>query len=207
MKLSEAINVCKYSELNTLAVKDNVEAIVSFINLGLLELYGIFALNTKEHLITLVNGVTIYDLPDDFMYLTGAFEENSSSYLVGNSSALAINEENNPFSFNTVNFRQVQVPVSTAGSVIGVIYVPKPISMTASDLDVELPIPDTLVQCLLNFVAYKGHGAIKLDGQQSEGDIYYKRFKRSCSEIKSQGTAIAADDLSMDTRLSTRGFP
>jgi hypothetical protein len=207
MKLSEAINVCKYSELNTLAVKDNVEAIVSFINLGLLELYGIFALNTKEHLITLSKGVSIYDLPDDFMYLTGAFEEDSSSYGVGNSSTLAINEENNPFSFNTVNFRQVQIPVSTTGSVIGVIYVPKPTPMTADDLDVELPIPDTLVQCLLNFVAYKGHGAIKLDGQQSEGDIYYKRFKRSCSEIKSQGTAIAADDLSMDTRLGTRGFP
>jgi hypothetical protein len=204
MKLSEAINICKYSELNTLAVKDNVEAIVSFINLGLLELYGIFALSTKEHLINLQNGVTIYDLPDDFMHLTGAFEAGPESI---NSSTLPINEEGNPFSLNTVNFRQVQIPVSTSGAIIGVLYVPKPVSMTANNLTVELPIPDGLVQCLLNFVAYKGHGAIKLDGQQSEGDIYYRRFKRSCDDIKSQGTAIAADDLSMDTRLSTRGFP
>lgn len=204
MKLSEVINICKYSELNTLAIKDNVEAIVSFINLGLLELYNTFALKTEEYLIELQDGVTIYDLPADFMYLTGAFEVPHGN---ANSQAVPVNEEGNPFSINTINFKQVQVPLSPAGAFIGIIYVVKPNTMTAADLDVELPIPDNLVQCLLNFVAYKGHGAIKLDGQQREGDVYYLRFKRSCDDIKRQGTSIAADDLSMDTRIYTRGFP
>jgi hypothetical protein len=204
MKLSEAINVCKYSELNTLAVKDNIEAIVSFINLGLVELYGLFTLSAKEYVIELEEGKTVYSMPDDFMYLTGAFEgPGKGAYPV----ALPINEEGNPYSLNTANFREVQIPFAVTGALIGIVYVAKPEAMSAGRLSEELPIPDSLIQCLLNFVAYKGHGAIKLDGQQSEGDIYYKRFKRSCDAIKSQGTAISADDLSMDTRLSTRGFP
>lgn len=204
MKLSEAINICKYSELNTLAVKDNLEAITSFINLGLLELYNIFALKTEEFLIELQDGVTVYDLPDDFMYVTGAFEVPDKGE---NTKEVPINEEGNPYSVNTINFKQVQIPLSIAGAYVSIIYVVKPTYLTPADLEVELPIPDNMVQPLLNFVAYKAHGAIKLDGQQSEGDVYYVRFKRSCDELKQRGTAIAADDLSMDTRLATRGFP
>lgn len=203
MRLSEAINVCKHSELNTLAVKDNNEAIVSFINLGLLELYNIFALKTEEHLIALEDGVTIYDLPADFMYMTGAFETPETGH---NSKSVPVNEEGNPYSINMINFKQVQVPLSVSGAYVSIIYVVKPNNMSIDDLEVELPIPDNMVQCLLNFVAYKGHGAIKLDGQQREGDVYYQRFKRSCDDLKKQGTAIASDDLSMDTRLHTRGF-
>ena len=204
MQLKEAIDICKYSELNQLAIKNNDAAIVAFINLGLLELYNIFALRTEEHLIELEDGVTIYDLPDNFMYLTGAFEPPSNGR---NSQPVPINEESNPYSVNTINFRQVQVPLSVTGAYISLIYVVKPNTLTASNLAEELPIPDNLIQPLFNFVAYKAHGAIRLDGQQSEGDVYYSRFKRSCDEIKRQGTSIAADDLSMCSRLQTRGFP
>lgn len=204
MKLSEAINICKYSELNTLAIKDNSEAIVSFINLGLLELYNTFALKTEEHLIELQDGVTIYDLPPDFMYLTGAFETPDTGF---NSKAVPVNEESNPYSINTINFKQVQVPLTASGAYISLIYVVKPNTMTVDDMDAELPIPDNMVQPLFNFVAYKAHGAVRLDGQQSEGDVYYVRFKRSIDDLKRQGTSIASDDLSMDTRIYTRGFP
>lgn len=204
MQLKEAIDICKYSELNQLAVKNNDAAIVAFINLGLLELYNIFALKTEEYLIELEDGVTIYDLPDNFMYLTGAFEPPSNGR---NSQPVPINEESNPYSVNTINFKQVQVPLSVTGAYISLIYVVKPNTLSADDLSAELPIPDNLIQPLFNFVAYKAHGAIRLDGQQSEGDVYYSRFKRSCDEIKRQGTSIAADDLSMCSRLQTRGFP
>ena len=46
-----------------------------------------------------------------------------------------------------------------------------------------------------------------MDGQQEEGDVYYQRFRRSCDDIKKQGTSIASDDLSMDNRIALRGFP
>lgn len=205
MKLSEIITIAKHSELNTLAVKDNVPAIVSFVNLGLLELYSQFNLYTEEFLIDLVDGVTIYDLPENFMYITGAFEAPPEGSCE-NSRPLPINEESNPFSVNTINYKQVQIPLSTAGAYIGIMYTPKPQTFTAADLDEEIPLPDHLVQPLLNFIAYKGHGAIRVEGQ-GDSDVYFTRFRRSCEEKKTQGTAIASDDLSMDSRIYSRGFP
>lgn len=204
MTLQEIINIAKNSELNTLAVKSNDEAIIGFVNLGLIELYAIFGVRTEEHIIELQDGVTIYDLPTDFMYLTGAFEEVPYNSDV-NSASVPINEESNPFSINTINYNQVQIPLSHTGNYISILYVPKPTKMTITDLAVELPIPDQLVQPLLNFIAYKGHGAIKTDGQ-GEADVYFIRFKRSCDDIKKLGTSIAADDLSMHERIYTRGF-
>lgn len=206
MKLSTVISLSKYSELNTLAIKNDTEAIISFINLGMLALYDVFALRTEEYLIELEDGVSIYDLPSDFMYMTGAYEAPPEGSTM-NAKPLPINEETNPFSVNTINFSQVQVPLSTTGAYIGIIYVQKPHMFTLADLEEELPIPDQLVQCLLLFVASKAHGSVRLDGQQSEGDVYYARFKRLCDEMKSHGTSIASDDLSMSCRIYSRGFP
>ena len=204
MTLQEIIDIAKNSELNTLAVKNNDAAIVGFVNLGLIELYSIFPLRTEEFIIELQDNVTIYDLPSDFMYMTAAFEE----VPIGSSSESApvpINEESNPFSINTINYSQVQIPLTHSGNYISILYVPKPAKMSVTDLTAELPIPDQLVQPLLNFIAYKGHGAIKSDGQ-GESDVYFLRFKRSCDDIKRLGTSIAADDLSMSERILSRGF-
>lgn len=206
MKLNDAIMLSKYSELNTLAIKQDTSAIISFMNLGILELYNIFALRTEEHLIELEEAVTIYDLPSDFMYMTGAFEAPAYGSPLP-SKPLPINEESNPLSVNTINFNQVQVPLVAKGSYIGIIYVKKPKMFTINDLNEDLPIPDQLVQCLLTFVAAKAHGSIRLDGQQSEGDVYFARFKRMCDEMKNLGTSIASDDLSMASRIYSRGFP
>lgn len=204
MTLQEIIDIAKNSELNTLAVKNNDAAIVGFVNLGLIELYSIFPLRTEEYIIELQDNVTIYDLPSDFMYMTAAFEEvpfGSTS----ESAPVPINEESNPFSVNTINYSQVQIPLTHSGNYISILYVPKPAKMSVTDLTAELPIPDQLVQPLLNFIAYKGHGAIKSDGQ-GESDVYFLRFKRSCDDIKRLGTSIAADDLSMSERILSRGF-
>jgi hypothetical protein len=205
MKISDIVSLAKYSELNTLAVKDNVPAIVSFINLGLLELYSQFNLYSEEYMIALVDGQTIYDLPENFMYMTGAFEAPPEGSCQ-NSLPLPINEENNPLSLNTINYRQVQIPLSTGGAYISVIYTPKPETFTIEDLDEEVPLPDNLIQPLLNFIAYKGHGAIRVEGQ-GDSDIYFARFRRSCEERKTQGTSMTSDDLSMASRIYSRGFP
>ena len=204
MNLQEVIDIAKNSELNTLAVRNDDTAIVGFINLGLIELYSIFALRTEEYVINLQDNVTIYNLPSDFMYMTAAYGEVPAGSSE-ESAALPINEENNPFSVNTISFSQVQVPLSSAGKYVSIMYVPKPVKMSAGDLAAEVPVPDQLIQPLLAFIGYKGHGAIRTDGQ-GEADIYYLRFKRICDEIRKLGVGIAADDLNMAGRISDRGF-
>jgi hypothetical protein len=202
--LQEIIDIAKNSELNTLAVKSNDSAIVGFVNLGLIELYTIFPLKTEEKIIELQDGVTIYDLPDDYMYMVAAYEEVPLGS-TRNAVPLPINEEENPFSINTISYNQVQIPLSVSGNYVSILYVPKPAKMSTANLDEELPIPDQLVTCLLNFIAFKGHGAIKTGGQ-GESDVYYLRFKRSCDDVKSLGVGITPDDLSMGNRLYTRGY-
>ena len=94
MKLSEVLNISRHSELNTLAVKDNNEALVSFVNLGILELYSQFALDSEEFIIPLRSDRTIYDLPHDFMYLVSAYE--SSGAGLQGSINLPVNNEKRP---------------------------------------------------------------------------------------------------------------
>ena len=42
--------------------------------------------------------------------------------------------------------------------------------------------------------------------QEGEGNSYERRFLRSIENVRDRGIGIAADDMSMDTKLSQRGF-
>ena len=201
MTLRELITIAKFSELNTLRIAENDEVVVAFINLGLLELYGLFPLYTEEQILDLEDGKYIYDLNDDFMYMTGAYDVNDA----GQVRTLPINEEANPLSVNTINFRQVQIPSVVTGAEIGITYVPKPPKMSQDNQDVEVPLPAALLQPLLNFVAFKAHSGMRAD-QEGEGGSYERRFLRSIENVRSRGIGIASDDMSMDTKLTQRGF-
>ena len=201
MILRDIITIAKYSELNTLQIKDKEEVILTFVNLGLLELYGLFPLKTEEQVLDLVSGVYIYDLPDDFMYMTGAYDTDSNNRV----RILPINEENNPLSVNTINFSQVQIPSVVTGAEIGIIYVPKPLRMTIDDMDTEVPIPSALVQPLLNFVGFKAHAGMRADAE-GEANAYELRYHRSIENVRNRGLGIASDDMSMINRIDQRGF-
>ena len=75
MVIQEIINLAKYSELAGVAVKEDIDAITAFINLGMLELYTRFPIRVEEHIINLLDNVTTYDMPADFMYATQAYGE------------------------------------------------------------------------------------------------------------------------------------
>lgn len=201
MTLRELITIAKFSELNTLRIAENDEVVVAFINLGLLELYGLFPLYTEEQILDLEDGKYIYDLNDDFMYMTGAYDVNDA----GQVRMLPINEEANPLSVNTINFRQVQIPSVATGAEIGITYVPKPPKMSQDNQDVEVPLPAALLQPLLNFVAFKAHSGMRAD-QEGESNNYERRFLRSIESVRNRGIGIASDDMSMDTKLAQRGF-
>ena len=201
MTLRELITIAKYSELNTLRIAENDEVIIAFINLGLTELYGLFPVYSEEQILDLEDGKYIYDLNENFMYMTGAYDVDINNRI----RMLPINEEANPLSVNTINFRQVQIPSVATGAEIGIIYVPKPEKMTVDNMDAEIPLPAALLQPLLNFVAFKAHSGMRAD-QEGEGNSYERRFLRSVENVRDRGIGIAADDMSMDTKLSQRGF-
>jgi len=203
MTVQELIDMATYGEVSNLSVKDNNNALVSYINLGLIELYKRFPLDSKEIVIALSTGVDIYDMPDDTMWLVAAYGEvdAKSDELVN---VLPINEEDNPLSVNAVNWNQVQIPNSLDGSYVSIIYVASPVLVNVENLSSSLPIPAQLIESLLHYVGYRAHGA--MNGElQSESTSHYQRFEASCKRIEGNGM-FTSDDLSMRKRIIDRGF-
>lgn len=209
MLVSDVVALAKAGELQQLAIKDDDVAVISFINLGLIEIYKRFPLRTEEFIIALQDNVTIYNMPSDFMYIISAYDEAPADALgqplTYGPIPVPINEENSPFSINTVSYNQIQVPLTTNGAYISIIYAVKPTLLTVADLATEIAIPDALVEALLNYIGYRGHGSV--DGSlQTETNTHYMRFESSCRRARELGVAIATDSLDMTLRFQDRGF-
>lgn len=210
MIIKDIITSAKFSELAGVAVKNNIEAIVAFMNLGMVELYSRFPIKVEEHVVSLVTGVNTYTMPTNFMYATEAFAEVTvdASSTDDNLVPIGINEEDDLYSVFFNDWNSVQVPGSITGSHISIIYVAKPNPITivqAEDGTTELELPDTLVSCLLSYLGYKGHLGVKSDSQ-SENNAHWNRFERSCDKARELGVAFPKDTMSMNERISDRGF-
>ena len=207
MTIQDIINMAKYGELKQLPVANDDIAVISFINLGLIELYKRFILKTEEIIITL--GVptvpeddyqmisdTIYELPANSMYIVDAYEEDGVP--------IPINEEKNLLTINTVAWNRIQVPTPTFDANISIIYVASPILFTKNNLEEQLPIPAQLFEALLHYIGYRAHGSF--NGLiNAENNTHYQRFERSCNKAKEEGL-ITADGLSTINRLNDKGF-
>jgi len=204
MTAQEVIDLAKNGELKQLAIKDDINAVVGFINLGLIELYKRFPIDTKEVIITLVNGVGEYTLPTDFMWIVSAYGEIplSATEIVLNE--LPINDETSQFSVNTVSWNKVQIPAGIAGEYVSLIYTAQPVKVTAATLNNPLPIPEQMIEAMLNYMGYRGHGSV--DGKiNTESNTHYQRFEASVARIKQDGM-FTEESLSMINRIIDKGF-
>lgn len=203
MTLQDVLDLAKNGELSNLAVKDDIDAVVGYLNLGIIELYKRFPIATKEYIIELDDGVELYKMPSDFMWLVAAYgevpEDSTATTL-----PIPVNEEDNPLSVNTVSWDTLQVPLAQTGAYISIIYVSSPPVFTSNDLAEEVPLPLQMIEALLHYTGYRAHGA--MNGEvQAENNTHYQRFELSCQRIKTEGM-FTSDDLFMNSRLSSRGF-
>jgi hypothetical protein len=205
MRVQEVVDIARYSELAGLAaIKENTDAILAFLNLGMVELYTRFPIKTEEHIVELQENTTMYEMPADFMYALSAYgevEELSTETLV----RVPINEEDDPYSIFFPDWNTVQIPAVANGSYVSIIYVAKPTPATSADLNAELELPDTLVDALVSYIGYRAHMSIKGDGQ-SENNAHWLRFDRSCKKARELGVAFPVDSLKMAERIKDRGF-
>lgn len=204
MIVQDIVNAAKFSELSSTALKDNTEAIITFMNLGLLELYKRFPIKTAEATYNVGSSTVLYALPDNFMYPVAVYGENKEG-VVDVNVKLPINEDSDDQSVFFPNHKQVQVSSDIKGSKISVIYVTKPESYTIDNLNAEVDLPETLIEALLHYVGYKAHLGIRGDGQ-SENNAHYLRFDASCRKARELGVAYPMDSYKMSERLTNRGF-
>lgn len=203
MTVGQIIDLAKNSELNGLSVSSKNEVLISYLNLGVLELYKRFQLKVEEHIIELQNTIDIYTMPNDYMWIVAAYGEVPVDS-VDSVNILPINEEDNPLSINTVGWNKVQVPVTVDGAYVSIIYVASPDVYTVNDLNVEVALPAQMIETLLAYIGYRANSAIDT-GVQTEDSVYYQRFEASCDKLKQFGM-FNSDDMFMSKRLTLRGF-
>jgi len=208
MTAQDVINLAKNAELKQLAIKDDELAVLGYLNLGLLELYKRFPLEEAEAMITLKDGKTSYKLDGtdldvamdpnkELLIITGAYELNAKGLPI----PVIINDEDNALSINTPLFNVVEIPAVAAGVLISVIYRVAPKFLTA--LTEVVPMPPQLLEALLNYIGYRGHGSI--NGElKTENQSHYVRFENSCKRVALDGL-ITTDDL-ISKKLYNRGF-
>ncbi len=204
MLVEDVIHLARYSELGSGAIKDNTPAIVSFINLGMIELYKRFALNRLEIVVPIEVGKTLYTLPDDFMYATSAFhtvEENGEL----KNKVVSINDEQKEKSVFFPSYNKVQIPSDLDTTEITIIYVNKPPKYTIENLQDTIALPEVLVESLLHYLGYKAHLGIRSDGQ-SENNSHYQRFERSVNKAKQLGVVSSTDYYRETNRIFIKGF-
>ena len=200
----QVIELAKNGELKTLAVKDDLQAVLGFINLGLIELYKRFPIEVNEFIIPIEEGKFIYELPNDFMW---AVEAKIGVPLVNGDvivKDIALNDPDTEMSVNIVSYNKVQIPIGIDGVWVSIIYVGTPKPITEEDLDCPLPIPDQMIEALLNYIGYRGHGSV--DGNiNAESNTHYQRFEMSIRKIKQEGM-FTSEVVDMPTRIEDRGF-
>lgn len=213
MTLQNVVDLAKNGVLKNIAIKNDVDAIVGYINLGLIELYKRFPMDTKEVILTLGSDGTVkdpytmiddvtYQMPSDFMYLVAAYDEvpEMSIDLV---SPIPINEEDNPLSINTIAWNKIQIPVVVTGAYVSIIYASSPKYYLSSELAEDIPIPVQFVDALLAYLGYAGHASVSASEQ--ENNVYYNRFEMSCNTVKTFGV-FTTDDMRMGSRIKNGGF-
>lgn len=209
MTIQNVIDLAVGGELKSIAVKNDVDSIINFINLGLIELYKRFQLDTKEVIYDLSNPAdlnyiseTMYQLPEDFMYAIAAYGEVSAGSYGTNE--ISINDSEDPDGIFIVSYDKVQVPTVSDGAKISIIYVANPPFFTSTNLGDRIPIPNALLEPLLHYIGYRGHGS--LDGSlTTENNSHLTRFESSVNRARLLGV-VTPEGISTSTRLSKGGF-
>lgn len=213
MTIQNIIDLAQNGPLKNVSVKSDVDSVIGYINLGLIELYKRFPMDTAEVILTLGSdgddsnpytmvSDTIYQMPDDFMYLIAAYDELPEDSL-RTSSEIPINEEENVNSINTISWNKIQIPESVVGAHISLIYASSPVYFTSADLSETVPLPMQMIEALLAYLGYQGHASVSV--AENENNIHYQRFEASCAKVKELGI-FTSDDLNMNLRWSNRGF-
>ena len=186
MTLNDVVTQLKYGELRSVASKDDMDAIVSYVNLALIALYSRFSLKVSEQLIPMQDNITEYLLNEDAMTIRAIYDENGDEF--------ALDDETSLFSIMQVDFETIQVPNPSTGATLSVIYLPAPTTLTYIDetsLTSRVPIPPQLLEPLLHYVGYRAHGSMNGD-IKAENNTHYMRYEASCKRIEDLGVVRKA---------------
>lgn len=233
MLLQEIFDYLTYGELANFSVGGidlggiqpyDQPKIITNLNLGLVELYKRFPLVTDQLYLQQFEHISTYKLHSDYaqsntastqpykyiadtvwepftdniLKIDGVFNEAGDEY--------PINEKYEAYSVFTPSYNILQIPFSQANNTLSVVFRAGPKKLPIVGVDptqVDVPIPDQLLEALVTFIVYKLHTS-KGTGQTSDAGIYYNKFERTVALVKDLGLEIEENDI--NERLTYEGW-
>ncbi len=207
MLVSDVINFAVKGEIQQLKVaqvgntdpdrRNNEATLLSYINLGILELYKKFGLaHQARTLDAVVNGAT-YVMPSDYLHMIYAMDNENRE--------IPINDEFSDYSlFEPAPFTLFVVKDDATfelSTTIYITYVAVPPLLT--DLTDTVALTYQYLEPLLMYISYKAHTPTEANDDQNNNKHYIK-FLGACKEIVNKGLMTA--DNQSNYKHDDRGF-
>jgi hypothetical protein len=192
--------------------------LTSHINLGLKEIYKRFFLLSREIYIELREETSIYMLHSKYAQTnTDSLIPIEDRYIMDTDADpftddclkieevydeagvhLPMNDINEETSIHTPSYRTIQVPYPNDDITYAVQYraCNTKIEYTA-DMDpsmIDLPVPNSLHEALLYYVASRAYTSLGGDGG-IEGNDYFQRFENSCAKVSELGLEVQTEPV------------
>lgn len=195
MTVQEVVNMAVAGELKNLAVKNNTEAIISFINLGVIELYKRCNISTKVEVVRTSPVASVYTLRNkDVNQILSVYDTNNKELR----SRLVLDD--NEYDIAIVNYRTFILTKPLEEELLVVYSAAPPIITSLED---EIDIPYAMLEALLHYVGYRAHGSV--DGSiNAENTTHYTRFEKSCAMLVDYG--YVTPPLTVSYSVEQKGF-
>lgn len=235
MILSELFRRLAVGELSNLALVGDLDdndirtvreeqqpKIVTYINDGLLKLYGKFMLKESDLVLQTTAGLTQYPLRlayaltrDDPADTRPAFIQDSvaAPFLgdvikileVFDGCQVPLNDPDDCRSLFTPQPDVLQVPTPIDGQLISVLYQARHPALTGDDLAVEIELPAVLETALQSWVAHKTFFHMNTQESQASAQLHLATYESICLEVVENGL-VSSDPMLASNRFTKRGW-
>jgi hypothetical protein len=217
MLLSDIFEYLTYGELSQLSIgigddgavaSTDYPKLVSYINMGLIELYKRFPVNEKQLVVQQADAVTRYHLTYPYaLYNTGSAIAEVDRYIMDTAEApflgdvlrieqvfnelgeeLPLNNSEDDTSLFAPTVTDLQIPQPNAANSTIVLYRASPKKITIPNLDPfteDVLLPEALLEALLFYVGARAQGSI-LSGSDADNSFRTK-YENSCAWVERQG--------------------
>jgi hypothetical protein len=226
MRLLDILKDLTYGELSGLAIGNLIpgefdnepdpheyEQVISYINLGLKEIYKRFFLRSRELDIQQHEEITTYKLSSDYAASnTASLIPLADRYILDTvddpflddilkieeiydeeGTKLPMNDITEENSVYTPSYRMVQIPYPNNDATFSVQYRaahPKiPVTLDTLPDDVEIELPNSLHAALLQYVGYRAN----LRSNSEKSADYWQQFEKTCAHVENQGLEVQGE--------------
>lgn len=221
MKVSQFLSFVRDSELSNLSSNSFTDdRLISFMNLGIIELSKRFRLATKvetiqtsmyTHMYTLrhsdvINILDIIDSTGKSLIPQRTSDSESYDYkLMSNNSFLLKRKFDYVESITHTpvkggeleDIQEVQAPD------LSLVVVYSAIADLVTDKEDDLPIPELFIEALMSYVGYKSYRTLGANGQNDSSEKW-KVFEYCCSLVTN--SSYAGDDTILGNSVQSKGF-